>query len=141
MIASLRSIKMTPEEYLEWELRQEVRHEYCNGEVFAMAGGTKNHDKFAFNLRKALDDSVEAKGCDMSGSDVKVLTENGNSYRYPDLSVSCDERNKGNDSFYEFPKLMVEVLSSSTEDIDRTEKFQEYTQIPTLEEYVLISAK
>lgn len=141
MIASPKPLKMTAEEYLEWESRQEDRHEYCYGEVFAMAGGTKNHDKIAFNLRKALDDSVEAKGCDMSGSDVKVLTENGNSYRYPDLSVSCDERDQGNDSFYEFPRLIVEVLSPGTEAADRGEKFQEYIQIPTLEEYVLISTK
>ncbi len=55
--------------------------------------------------------------------------------------VSCDERDKNNDTFYEFPKLIVEVLSSSTESVDRDEKFQEYIQIPTLEEYVLISAK
>ena len=75
----------------------------------------------------------------MSGSDVKVLVQGGLSYRYPDLSVSCDERDNVNETFYEFPKLIVEVLSSSTEVVDRDDKFQEYIQIPTLEEYVLIS--
>ena len=138
MIASPQPQRMTPEEYLVWETHQEIRHEYCNGEVFAMAGGTKNHDKLAFNLRRALADSIEAQGCDMSGSEVKVLVDQGVSYRYPDLSVSCDERDRENETFYNFPKLIVEVLSSSTETVDRIVKFKEYIQIPTLQEYVLI---
>ncbi|MEL6903615.1 MAG: Uma2 family endonuclease, partial [Cyanobacteria bacterium J06606_4] len=62
-------------------------------------------------------------------------------FRYPDLSVSCDERDNRSDTFYTFPKLIVEVLSDSTKNIDRDDKFQEYIQIPTLEEYVLISTK
>ncbi|MEM9087592.1 MAG: Uma2 family endonuclease [Cyanobacteria bacterium P01_F01_bin.53] len=129
MIASPQSQRMTPEEYLAWETHQEIRHEYCNGEVFAMAGGTKNHDKLAFNLRRALVDSIEAQDCDMSGSDVKVLVDQGVSYRYPDLSVSCDERDRENETFYNFPKLIVEVLSSSTETVDRIVKFKEYTGV------------
>ena len=141
MIASLQPQKMTAAEYLEWELRQELRYEYCNGEVFAMAGGTKNHDKIAFNLRRMLSDVVEANGCDITGSDVKVLVNKGMSYRYPDLVVSCDERDKNNETFYEFPQLIVEVLSSSTESVDRVEKFKEYIQIPTLEEYLLIGSR
>lgn len=145
MIASLQPQKMTAAEYLEWELRQELRYEYCNGEVFAMAGGTKNHDKIAFNLRRMLSDVVEASGCDITGSDVKLLVNElvneGMSYRYPDLVVSCDERDKGEAAFYRFPKLLVEVLSPGTTVVDREDKFQEYIQIPTLEEYVLVDAK
>ena len=140
MIASLQSPKMTPEEYLEWEARQEIRHEYCDGEVFAMAGGTKAHDKLAFNLRRLLVDCVEDQDCDITGSDVKVVVDSKMSYRYPDLAVSCDERDKKEATFYRYPKLIVEVLSPGTEAVDRGEKFQEYIQISTLEEYVLISA-
>lgn len=141
MIASPQPSSMTAEEYLEWESRQEIRYEFCDGEVIAMAGGTKDHDEIAFNVRRSLIDSVEKQGCRMSGSDVKVMTEGGDSYRYPDLSVSCDEKDSRNDTFYEFPKLIVEVLSPGTETVDRNDKFQEYIQIPTLEEYVLISTK
>ena len=141
MIAIPQSQRMTAKEYLEWESHQEIRHEYCKGEVFAMAGGTKNHDKLAFNLRKALDDRVAEDGCDMTGSDVKVMVREGKFYRYPDLAVSCDQRDQTNDTFYQFPKLIVEVLSERTETVDRGDKFQEYIQIPTLEEYVLISTK
>lgn len=141
MIASPQPQKMTAPEYLEWEPRQALRYEYCDGEVLAMSGGTKGHDELAFNLRRALIDRVEEQGCNMSGSDVKVLVQEGLSYRYPDLSISCDERDEANDTFYEFPKLIVEVLSPSTKTVDREEKFQEYIQIPMLEEYVLISSE
>lgn len=141
MVAAFESQKMTVEEYLAWESQQELRYEYCDGQVIAMAGGTKTHDKLAFNLRRALSDRVEAQGCDMTGSDVKVLVRKGVSYRYPDLAVSCDERDQSNETFYEFPTLIVEVLSPGTEAIDRIDKFKEYIQIPTLQEYVLISAE
>jgi len=141
MVAAFESQKMTAEEYLVWESQQELRYEYCDAQVIAMAGGTKNHDKLAFNLRRALSDRVEAQGCDMTGSDVKVLVKKGVSYRYPDLAVSCDERDQSNETFYEFPTLIVEVLSPGTEAIDRIDKFKEYIQIPTLQEYVLISAE
>lgn len=140
MIASPQPRYMTADEYLEWESRQEIRHEYCKGEVFAMAGGTVNHDELAFSARQLLVDQVERKGCRMSGSDVKVMVRDGLFYRYPDLSVSCHpDDNRGDRTFYEFPTLIVEVLSSSTEGVDRGEKFQEYIQIPTLKEYVLVN--
>ena len=141
MIASPQPRCMTADEYLEWEAHQEIRHEFCKGEIFAMSGGTKDHDELAFNMRRQLIDSVESDRCRMSGSDVKVKVRDGLFFRYPDLSVSCDERDTSSDTFYTFPKLIVEVLSDSTKNIDRDDKFQEYIQIPTLEEYVLISTK
>lgn len=140
MVAS-QPERMTAKAYLEWEMRQELRYEYCDGQAVAMAGRTKNHDKLAFNLRRELSDFVEKQGCDMTGSDVKVLVKEGRFYRYPDLVVSCDERDKSNDTFYEFPVLIVEVLSAGTESTDRIDKFRRYIQIPTLQEYLLVSAK
>ena len=77
----------------------------------------------------------------MTASDVKVMVMQGQFYRYPDVVVSCDERDQANSTFYEFPTLIVEVLSSSTEVIDRNQKFQEYIEIPTLQEYILVSAE
>lgn len=141
MIATPHSQKMTAEEYLHWEKRQELRYEYCDGDILAMTGGTKGHNRLALNLYSALENRVEKDGCEINVSDVKVQVNEGRSYRYPDLIVSCDERDKEEAEFYRFPKLIVEVLSPSTESTDRDDKFQEYIQIPTLEEYVLISAK
>jgi len=141
MIASPQHSKMTAKEYLEWEPRQALRYEYCNGEVFAMTGGSKGHNRLALNLYSALVDTVDTAGCEINTSDVKLLLSEGNAYRYPDLIVSCDERDKSKNDFYRFPKLIVEVLSPSTANVDRDEKFQEYIQLPSLEEYVLISTK
>ncbi len=106
-----------------------------------MSGGTKGHNRAALNLYSELVDRVDGDGCEINTSDVKIKVNEGLSYRYPDLVVSCDERDKSEAEFYQFPKLIVEVLSSSTEAVDRAEKFQEYIQIPMLEEYVLISTK
>ena len=141
MIASPKRQQMTPSEYLEWESQQELRYEYCDGEVFAMTGGTKNHAKIASNFQNALKARVNEQKCDMTISDVKVMVKQGRFYRYPDLVVSCDERDKVQTTFYEFPKLIVEVLSKSTEVVDRNQKFQEYIEIPTLQEYILVSAE
>ncbi|MEO0768530.1 MAG: Uma2 family endonuclease [Cyanobacteria bacterium J06649_4] len=141
MVGSPQSFRMTPAEYLAWEPKQALRYEYCNGNVFAMTGGTKGHNRLALNLYSALVDKVDACGCEINTSDVKVLVRQGNAYRYPDLIISCDERDKKETDFYQFPKLIVEVLSSSTANVDRDDKFQEYIQIPTLQEYVLISTK
>ncbi|MGB3299974.1 MAG: Uma2 family endonuclease [Phormidesmis sp.] len=132
---------MTAAEYLEWEPHQEIRYEYCDGQTFAMTGGTKGHNRLALNLYSALVDQVDAKGCEINVSDVKVELGEGLSYRYPDLIVSCDEQDKGEAALYRLPKLIVEVLSPSTTSTDREDKFQEYIQIPTLEEYVLITAQ
>lgn len=131
--------KMTAQEYLKWETKQEIRYEYSGGEVFAMTGGTKGHNKLALNLYGALEEQVESDGCEMNTSDVKVMVSELGAYRYPDLVVSCDERDQQNPDFYTYPKLIVEVLSPGTEAVDRNKKFQEYIQIPTLEEYVLIN--
>lgn len=141
MIASLQTQKMTAEEYLKWEPLQKIRYEYCNGQVLAMTGGTKGHNRLALNLYSALVDRVDAEGCEINVSDVKVELGEGLSYRYPDLIVSCDERDKGEAAFYGFPKLIVEVLSPGTTTVDREDKFQEYIRIPTLEEYVLITSQ
>ncbi|MGC1309659.1 MAG: Uma2 family endonuclease [Phormidesmis sp.] len=139
--ASSQPQKMTAEEYLLWESQQTLRYEYCDGEVVAMTGGTKGHNRAALNLYGALVERVDADGCEINVSDVKVKLGEGEAYRYPDLVVSCDERDRNEAEFYRFPKLIVEVLSPSTEIVDRNKKFQEYIEIPTLQEYVLISAQ
>ena len=95
MIATPQPQRMTAEEYLEWERHQSLRYEYCDGQVFAMSGGTKAHNRLALNLYSALVDRVDADGCEISVSDVKVELGKGFSYRYLDLIVSCDERDEG----------------------------------------------
>jgi Uma2 family endonuclease len=129
---------MTPQEFLAWEETQELRYEYINGEIVAMTGGTIPHNDLAVNLLLLLAPHVKSRGCRINVSDVKVKMRRR--FRYPDLVVTCDDRDKTAIKLFQYPKLLVEVLSPSTESVDRGEKFQEYRNISTLQEYVLISS-
>ena len=138
MIASPQPQTMTVAAYLAWESCQDRRYEFVNGEVFAMTSGTLAHNDIAINLLTALRPSIRTQGCHINIADVKV-TVTPTIYRYPDLVVSCDERDRTALNAIQYPKLMVEVLSPGTEALDRGHKFKEYRSLPSLEEYVLIS--
>lgn len=132
--------KMTIEEYFLWELDQDGRYEYIDGEVFAMTGSTIPHNDIALNLYRPLYSHLRPRGCRINVSDVKVQIAAKNSYFYPDLIVSCDPQDLNARKFIQNPKLIVEVLSPSTSNRDRGEKFSYYLTIPTLQEYILIDA-
>jgi Uma2 family endonuclease len=132
---------MTPAEYLEWESQQEGRHEYLNGEVYAMTGGTLPHNTIAINLTALLKNPVRSRGCRLFMADVKVqISETGNPYFYPDVSVTCHPEDKQSTKYLKHPCLIVEVLSPGTEAYDRGEKFTQYRRLESLQEYVLISS-
>lgn len=139
MIASPQPQKMTVEAYLEWEPRQELRYEFVGGEAFAMTGGTLPHNDIAINLLTALCPHVRKQGCRINIADAKVNVSSS-IYRYPDLVVSCDDRDRTAVNAIQYPKLIVEVLSPGTEALDRGDKFREYRSLTSLEEYVLISS-
>ena len=142
MIANPQFQYMSPQEFLEWEKNQELRYEYIDGEVFAMTGGTKPHNRIALNLATAIDSFLAEndRDCEVFIADVKVQLSQSNSYHYPDVVVTCDERDKKSLDLIEHPCLIVEVLSPSTEAFDRGKKFTNYRQLETLKEYVLIQA-
>jgi Uma2 family endonuclease len=137
MVALPDSILMSPEEYLTWEPTQELRYEYWDGEVVAMSGGTRNHNRVSGNFFKLLDDALADKSCEVYIVDVKVQVEPGQKYFYPDVVVTCDERDD-DPQLVQFPCLIIEVLSPSTEAADRGKKFAAYRQSSTLQEYVLV---
>jgi Uma2 family endonuclease len=139
MLATTQPPEMTLEAYLAWEPSQELRYEFINGEVLAMTGGTLPHNDIAINLLTALRPQVRAQGCRINIADAKVNVA-PSIYRYPDLVVSCDERDKTAITAIQYPKLIVEVLSPGTESLDRGDKFREYRSLPSLQEYVLISS-
>jgi Uma2 family endonuclease len=140
MPRSLENAKqMTFEEYLEFEKTAEVRHEFVDGFVFAMAGGTDNHNSITLNIATELKASTRAASCRIFSSDVTLLTPTGIGY-YPDVFVTCQEDNDGS-RVKRFPCFVVEVLSTSTEDIDRGEKWENYRKIHTLQSYLLVSQK
>lgn len=139
MVALPDRIFMTAAAYLEWEPTQEGRYEYWDGEVVAMSGGTRNHNRISLNFSKLLDDALLNRDCDVYIADVKVQVERGQKYFYPDVVVTCDDRDDDT-QFVQFPCLIIEVLSPSTEAIDRGAKFARYRQFSSLQEYVLVQA-
>jgi Uma2 family endonuclease len=133
--------KMTIEEYLPWELNQDIRYEYINGEVFAMTGGTIPHNDITLNLYTFLHPHLRPRACRINVSDVKVQISPNGPYFYPDLIVSCHPEDINARKFIQNPKLIVEVLSPGTSGRDRGEKFRYYLTMPTLQEYILIDSE
>lgn len=132
--------RLTVEAYLQGELRSEVRHEYVNGEVFAMVGAGVAHNIIALNVASALRNHLRDGPCQGFVSDVKVHIKEADDERfyYPDVFVACDPRD-GEPYYRDHPRLIVEVLSEHTERNDRSDKFYAYRRIPTLMEYVLVA--
>ena len=133
--------RLTPAEYLKIERAAEYRSEYYRGEMFAMAGGSPRHSRFAARLIRAVMNRMDGKDCEAYTSDLKVLTEPDGLYTYPDVSVVCGKPilADGEDDVIVNPKIIFEVLSKSTEAHDRGFKFQQYKQIESLDQYVLVS--
>ncbi|MBI2948485.1 MAG: Uma2 family endonuclease [Verrucomicrobia bacterium] len=140
MEAVENSVFVSVEEYLAGELESEMRHEYLGGTVYAMAGASRDHNTVAGNLFSALRSHLHGKPCRTFISDIKVRLRIGGDdiMYYPDVMVTCDPRDTDR-YFSRFPKVLIEVLSPETERTDRREKFLSYTQIETLEEYVLVA--
>lgn len=133
MIASPQNLpKMTAAEYLEWEVKQELRYEYIDGEILAMTGGSIAYNDIALNFYSVLRPHLRERGCRVNVADVKVQIPTNNQYFYPDLVVTCHPEDLKARYFIQHPKMIVEVLSPNTESYDRTKKFKSYRQIPTL---------
>lgn len=141
MIASLKSPGFTPQEYFDWEELQQERHEYFDGEVYAMAGGALVHGRIGLNVGSLLQSHVSGSGCITYNSDCKLGISDKGPFTYPDVSVSCDDRDRTAKQFIQFPCLIVEVLSPSTEAYDRGGKFKLYRRLTSLQEYVLVSSE
>jgi Uma2 family endonuclease len=141
MIANPQASSLTPDEYLVWEREQPIKHEYIDGEVYAMTGGTLPHNDIAVNLTSILRTTLRGTGCKVRMSDAKVRVAAKGPYFYPDVVVSCDEQDRRAIEAIQYPKLIAEVLSPSTAGFDRGDKFRFYRRIPTLEEYVLIDSE
>jgi Uma2 family endonuclease len=128
--------KLSVEEYLELEKTSEIRHEYVDGELLAMAGEKRRHNNLVGRLYRLLVDVASERSCEVVFESVKLRTRTTR-YRYPDLVISC---NPGDDDYFiDNPCFIVEVLSSSTEQTDITKKLEEYTRLPTVERYVVVS--
>ncbi len=131
---------MTADEYLRMERLAETKSEYVNGQVYAMARGTMNHQRISGNIYRKLGNQLERRPCEVFNCEVKVRIDKANAFRYPDLSGQCGPvlHHDGERDAYCNPALIVEVLSPSTESFDRGEKFNLYRLLDTLMEYLLV---
>jgi Uma2 family endonuclease len=141
MVASkINFPQLTPEEYFIWEEKQLEKHEYIDGELYAMSGGSVNHGRIAIKFITMFDTHLENSGCIIGNSDIKINILNTNNYTYPDVSVTCDDRDKNTPNYFTYPCLIIEVLSASTEAYDRGGKFRIYRNNPVLKDYLLVSS-
>ncbi len=128
---------LTADEYLEREECSPVRHEYVDGKVYAMTGGTIRHNLIAGNVYSLLRQHTRGGSCRVFISDIKVRVDSINCFYYPDVMVACGAVD-AKSVFTANPALIVEVLSPSTSKIDRREKLIAYKQINTLKEYIIV---
>ncbi len=131
------------EEYLEIERNAEYRSEYFNGEMFALAGTTREHNMILVNLISALSRELGDKPCQIFASDLRLKVNPTGLYTYPDLVVVCGEQKFEDEKFDTLlnPTLIIEILSELTEAYDRGRKFESYRQLESLKEYILVSSK
>ena len=132
---------LSPDEYLAWEREQPDRHEYVQGEVFAMAGSSLRHNALCSNVHAALNRELRTRGCVVFTSDQRVASRERDRYVYPDVSVVCGaaQTEPGTKDVLANPTILIEVLSSSTEQFDRGAKWDGYQGLMSLTDYVLVS--
>ncbi|MFD1873945.1 Uma2 family endonuclease [Hymenobacter bucti] len=137
--AEVQTRRYTPAEYFALEAQSEMRHEYFEGEVFAMAGASKPHNLIKGNLIAGLRAGIRQRGCRLFDENVRLEVKENNYYTYPDVLVSCDPADYHDPYLVRQPVLIAEILSPSTAEYDRTTKFEHYQKLPSLRHYLLIS--
>ncbi|WP_303312248.1 Uma2 family endonuclease [Hymenobacter sp. BT730] len=131
--------RYTVEEYQALEEVSEQRHEFFEGEVYAMSGATPRHNLIAQNCAFALRQAVRGKGCRVFLEGVQLAVQEGHYHTYPDVMVTCDTEDLAAERTMRHPVLIIEILSPSTADHDRSWKFNQYKQLPSLQHYLLVS--
>jgi Uma2 family endonuclease len=133
---------MTPEEYLAFEKNSEIKHEFCDGEMFAMTGASLNHNRISRNIQRELGMLLKGSSCENLSSDMRVKIQAREQYTYPDIVIACDdillEKIDGVETLLN-PVVIIEILSDSTEAYDRGKKFSRYRLISSFKEYILVS--
>ena len=137
--AELQTRYYTPAEYFALEKKSQMRHEYFDGELFMMAGASAPHNLVKGNMVAALRPGARTRGCRLFDENMRLEVAEGVHYTYPDIMVTCDPADRRDPYLVRHPVLIVEVLSPSTAEYDRTTKFQRYQQLASLRHYVLVA--
>jgi Uma2 family endonuclease len=141
MVATAPEVRYTFAQYLALEAKSEIKHEFVNGEIFAMAGGTPEHGRLSASVIRELGNALAGRPCITFSSDVRVRVLETGLGTYPDASIVCGriEHDPEDKNTVVNPVIIVEVLSDSTESYDRDEKRAHYRRIPSLRDYLLVS--
>lgn len=134
--------QVSEEDYLALEAQSPTKHEYVAGNIYAMTGASLRHNVIALNIAVLLRAHLRGTPCRTFMSDAKLRVAKMHCYYYPDVLVTCDQRHQSitpADSVVDTPRLIVEILSGSTEATDRREKLLAYRSLPSLLEYILVS--
>jgi len=140
-MSALRIPRLTAAEYLAIERAAKFKSEFFNGEMFAMAGASRLHNRVNSNLEIEIGSRIKGGRCQSFSRDLRVLVDRTGLYTYPDLIVACGELefSENDPDTLVNPTILIEVLSTSTEKYDRGLKFRHYQQIPSLKEYLLVA--
>jgi Uma2 family endonuclease len=140
-MSTLPKTSLTPEQYLEIERKAEFKSEYYQGEMCAMAGAQRDHNRLVVNSVAQIHSQLRGRPCEVYSNDMRVRVGTAEFYTYPDIVVACDARFL--DAEFDTltnPVVIIEVLSPSTEAYDRGKKFAIYRILDTLREYVVVSS-
>jgi Uma2 family endonuclease len=134
---------ISPEEYLEAETNASEKHEYYQGEIFAMSGASSEHNEIYSNVFTDIGSKLKGKGCKPYGSDFRLHIPKNTLYTYPDIMIICGKPELTNEKFHTAtnPSVIIELLSKSTRNYDKGEKFTLYRDIDSLKEYILIDTE
>jgi len=140
-MASLPKTYITPEEYLALDRKAEVKSEYYAGQIIAFAGASKQHNLIVANVLAGIHRQLVDRPCNVYPSDMRVRISKTGMYAYPDIVVTCGEEQFAdeNSDILLNPIVLIEVLSESTANYDRGDKFNQYRRIESLREYILVS--
>jgi len=140
-MSALRKVAyLTEQDYLAFELTALEKHEYVDGEIFAMAGASSQHNRICVNILFHLRAKTRGSGCAVFTADMKCRIPQTPAYYYPDVMLSCHESPEDDDYYIHQPCLIAEVLSKSTQNTDRREKWHAYQRIEYLRYYLLIDS-
>lgn len=131
--------RYTVEEYLMLEEQSEVRHEFFEGEIFAMAGADVSHNLIGLNLALSFKIALRGQPCKVLMEGVQLAVQEGRHYTYPDVMITCDAADQQAKRIVKAPVLLIEILSPSTAEYDRGRKFNQYKKLPSLQHYLLVS--
>lgn len=141
MFGLANKLLIAPKDYLANELTATVRHEYVQGEVYAMAGASDGHVTINVNLITLIKAHLRGSACKAYVNAMKVRIGEDEAFYYPDLLVCCDPADHQRNHFKQAPLLIIEILSTSTEAYDRGDKFAFYRQLASLQEYILVNTR